>query len=79
MFLKILLVLLALGLGLLILRAALGKSKGDQNPPSTEAEPPKDERPSRLYACSRCGAMTPKDDVVWRDGEPYCCRPHADL
>lgn len=82
MFAKILLVLLALGIGLLVLRAALGKAKRDENDPPKGA-PPQDrspeDKPSRLYPCTRCGAMTPQEDVVWRDGQPFCSRPHADL
>ncbi|MEY2777026.1 MAG: hypothetical protein RLY30_1124 [Pseudomonadota bacterium] len=79
MFGKILVVLLALGVALLLLRSALGKTKRNDPPPSPPPTgKPREERASRLYPCEYCGAMTPQDDVVWREGRPYCSRPHAE-
>ncbi|CAM8658529.1 hypothetical protein MCEMSEM47_02034 [Burkholderiales bacterium] len=72
---KILIVLLAVGLALLALRSALGKSK---KPPEADKPVAKDaDRPSRLYPCARCGAMTPQEDVIWLEGKPFCSRSHA--
>jgi len=81
MFGKILIVLLALGLGLLVLRSALGRSKRRDAPPPEQPADPDDHEaaPSRLYPCSQCGAMTPQEDVIWRDHQPYCSRDHAQL
>jgi|Wag4MinimDraft_6_1082665.scaffolds.fasta_scaffold00184_11 hypothetical protein len=75
---KILIVLLAVGLALLALRSALGKSKKPSDAsPQDEGTPQHPKGPSRLYPCARCGAMTPQEDVAWREGKPYCSRAHA--
>ncbi|MEY3572241.1 MAG: hypothetical protein ACO3QP_05665 [Burkholderiaceae bacterium] len=77
---KIVIVLLAVGLALLALRSALGKSKKPTEPsPQDDASSRGPKGPSRLYPCARCGAMTPQEDVSWREGKPYCSRAHAEL
>lgn len=73
---KILVIMGLVGLALLGLRSVLGQKKSDL--PSTP--PPRDDqsgRASRLLPCETCGALTPEQDVVWREAKPFCSKRHA--
>jgi len=74
MLLKILLVMAAIGVALVALRLALGRSKPPESPRSRSTRA----AATPLLACHVCGAMIAQTEAVMRAGKSYCSGAHAD-
>ncbi len=71
MLLRILILLALVGLGLFLIKKAMGARKP---PPSQE----KSEQ-GKLVACAHCAARLPATEALWKDGQAFCSMTHRNL
>ena len=69
---RILIIMALVGLGLFLLKKALGSRKP---PPSEENQ----NHNSKLIVCAHCQARLPATEALWKDGQAYCSVTHRHL
>ena len=69
---RILIIMAVVGLGLWLLRKAMGS----RTPPPTA---PGSADRAKLIACAHCGARLPATEAVWKEGQSYCSMTHRNL
>jgi hypothetical protein len=68
---RILIIMVLVGLGLWLLKKAMGSRRP---PPSDQAA-----NQAKLIPCAHCGARLPATDAVWKEGQGYCSMTHRNL
>lgn len=68
---RILIIMALVGLGLWLLRKAMGS----RTPPPSSGSGDQ----AKLIACAHCGARLPSTEAVWKEGQSYCSMTHRNL
>lgn len=69
---RILIIMALVGVGLWLLKKALGTRKPPPAPPGAAGQ-------AKLVACAHCGARLPATEAVWKEGQSFCCMTHRNL
>lgn len=68
---RILLIMALVGLGLFLLKKAMGARK----PPPSDSQ----DQNAKLIVCAHCQARLPATEALWKDGQAFCSMTHRHL
>jgi hypothetical protein len=68
---RILIIMALVGIGLFLLKKALGTRK----PPPSQSQQPD----GKLVVCAHCAARLPATEALWKEGQAFCSMTHRNL